>query len=88
VVAISSSSDVHEFKLKPSEVNVTLQGEKTAMQTIERRMIHVQVDLSSAVLTNGTKFRVDVIPPTGITAVQVQPIEVEVIPPSQKKSDE
>jgi YbbR domain-containing protein len=78
---VSGSADVHEYKLKPSEVNVKLQGDKDAMLAIERRMIHVQVDLTGAPVTNGARRLVEVIPPAGTMVVEIQPAEVEVIPP-------
>lgn len=88
VQPMSGNSDVHEFKLKPSEVNVTLQGEKDVLQKVESRMIRIHIDLTDATVTNRTRWRVDVVPPTGTTTVRVDPEEVEVIPPpSNPQSD-
>ena len=78
---VSGTGDMHEYKLKPSEVNVKLQGDKNIMQAIERRMIRVQVDLTGIAVTNETRRPVEVIPPAGTMAIEVQPVEVEVIPP-------
>jgi YbbR domain-containing protein len=79
---VSGSADVHDYKLKPSEVNVKLQGDKNTMLAVERRMIHVQVDLTNLTITNGTRRPVEVIPPAGTMAVEIQPGEIEVIPPA------
>jgi YbbR domain-containing protein len=82
ITVVSGSADVHDFKTRPSEVDVvTVQGEKTVIQKIERRFIRLQVDLTGATLTNGLKRRVEVITPPGVTCMRVLPEEVEIVLP-------
>ncbi len=84
VFVVSGSADVHDLKVSPSEVDlVTLQGEKTIMHNLERKHIHIQVDLTGITITNGMKRRVDVITPPGVTCVGVEPEEVEIIVPPE-----
>ena len=87
ITVVSASTNVHDFKVKPSEVDVvTVQGDKAIIQKLERRHIRVQVDLTDATLTNGLKKRVDVIMPAGVTRVRVLPEEVEIILPPAPES--
>ncbi len=82
IVPVSGNGNVHDFKVKPSEVNLlTLQGKQATIQGIERRHIRVIVDLTDAALTNGLKRRLSVIAPPGAACIHVEPEEVEIIPP-------
>ena len=87
VLVVSGSADVHELKVSPSEVDlVTLQGERTIMDNLERKHIHIQIDLTGITITNGMKRRVDVITPPGVTCMSVDPEEVEIILPPAAES--
>lgn len=79
---VSGSDDVHELRTKPSEVDlVTVQGDKTIIQKLERQHIRIQVDLTKVNITNGMKQRINVITPAGVSSVAVRPEEVEIILP-------
>lgn len=90
VTVVSGNADVHDFKIKPSEVDVvTVQGDKTIVDKLERRHIRVQVDLTGVAPTNGLRKRIDVITPPGVTCMRVLPEEVEIIfPPAPEPKTE
>ena len=82
VAVVSSSTNVHGIRVSPSELDVTVRGEKQVIQQLERQHIRVQVDLSDQAVTNGAKKAVDVVLPAGVTRVRVVPEEVEIILPA------
>lgn len=83
VTVVSSSANVHDLKVKPSELDIlTVQGEKIVLEKLERRHLRVQIDITGAVPTNGLKRRIDVIAPAGVTFIRVQPEEAELVLPT------
>ena len=81
VAVVSSDGDVHGFKVKPSEVNLTVRGASNLLENLERRHVRVQVDLTATDITPGMKRRLDVIAPVGVASMVVEPAEVEIILP-------
>jgi YbbR domain-containing protein len=86
VLVVATAADVHDFRVKPSEVDVTVQGEKAVLDNLQGRQIRVLVDLTTLVQTNGMKRRIEVITPPGVTHVRIEPDEVEIIPPAPPES--
>jgi YbbR domain-containing protein len=82
VLIVSAAADVHDFRVKPAEVDVTVQGEETLLNNLQSRHIRVLVDLSNVATTNALKKRIEVVAPSGITHVRIEPDEVEIIPPA------
>lgn len=82
VVLVSSDSDVRAFKVRPSEVNVTVRGASNLLENLKRENIRVQVDLTSAESVPGLRRRLDVITPQGVAAMTIEPEQVEIIPPA------
>lgn len=79
---VSGSADVRELRVKKNEVDiVTVRGEKTIIETLQRKHIRIQVDLTGVTITNGLRKRIDVITPAGVTCIRVEPQEVEIILP-------
>lgn len=81
VVKVSSSSDVSDVRISPTEVQVTVQGDAPSVVSLPDQDIKVRVDLSD--LVPGRKLRkpVEVSAPAGITYVSIDPAEVEVVLP-------
>jgi len=80
VVVYSLADDVHNFRVNPQEVSVTVQGDRKALETLRGQDIGVTVNLTHLEGTHVRK-RLDVSTPVGIMHVQVNPPEVEVILP-------
>ncbi len=80
VVVYSLAEDVHNFKVNPQEVSVTVQGDRKALETLRGQDIGVTVNLTHLEGTHLRK-RIDVSTPVGIMHVQVNPPDVEVILP-------
>jgi YbbR domain-containing protein len=82
VVVMSSAGDVSAFRVKPSEVDITVQGDPEALRNLQSRQIHALVDLTGIEgSTNENRRRIDVTTPPGFTHVSVVPADVELIRP-------
>jgi YbbR domain-containing protein len=81
VVVLSSAEDVHNFRVSPNEVEVTVRGDANVLNKLESKDIRVMVDLTGIEAARGLRKRIDVSTPAGVTHVQVAPQEVEIIYP-------
>src|SRR5260221_428356 len=80
VVVYSLAEDVHNFKVNPQEVSVTIQGDRKALESLRSQDIGVTVNLTHLEGTRVRK-RIDVSPQVGVMHVRVDPPEVEVLLP-------
>ena|SRR5947207_2125279 len=78
VMVMFAAEDVRTYKVKPSEVDVIIQGDPKILKDLQSRDIRVVVDLTGIEAAHLRK-RVEVSPPPGITHTRVTPQEVEVI---------
>jgi hypothetical protein len=81
VTPVSSSSDVHNFKLSPNEVQVTVLGEAKLLEGLQAEGIKARVDLSGLESEGDLRLHIEVATPPGLTCVDVEPAQVQVIPP-------
>jgi YbbR domain-containing protein len=81
VMVISSASDVHNFKVSPSQVEVTVQGDEREIRTLESKDVRALVDLTGTEAARSLLKRVEVSVPPGVTLVSITPEEVQVNPP-------
>jgi YbbR domain-containing protein len=81
VLVVSEASDVHDFRVLPATVSVTVSGPPEAMSTLQANEIRATVDM-----TVGKELRrkIEVSMPPSVTLVSVEPSHVSVIVPSQK----
>ncbi len=79
VVVLSSAADVHDFKIAPKEVEVTVQGDAKVLQALKSTDIRPIVDLTGVEAVGGFRKRIEVSAPPGVTHVRVLPEEVKVI---------
>lgn len=82
VTVVSSAEDVHDFRVSPKEVEVTVQGDSKSLEELESGQIHVIVNLTGIQAAAPLHKRIEVSVPAGVTHVRVDPQEVEVIFPS------
>src|SRR5437867_789657 len=80
VMVIFAAEDVRTFKVRPSEVEVTVRGEAKVVENLQGKDIRVMVDLTGIDAAHLHK-RIEVSPPAGVTLVRVMPQEVDVIIP-------
>ena len=78
VMVMFAAEDVRSYKVKPSEVEVVVQGETKILKNLQSRDIRVMVDLTGIEAAHMRK-RVEVTPPPGVSHTRVTPQEVEVI---------
>lgn len=81
VVVLSSASDVHDFRVDPREVQVTVQGEPAVLEKLQSNEIRATVDLTGIEGPADLRKRIDVSTPSGVTYVRVFPPDVKVIFP-------
>ena len=81
VLVVSESADVHDFRVVPATVSVTVSGPPEAMSTLQANEIRATVDL-----TTGKELRrkVEISTPPNVTLVSVEPSRVSVILPTSK----
>lgn len=84
VVVMSSAADVRSFRVDPSEVEVTIQGDPKLIENVVAKEIHPMVDLTGVESARDLRKRIDVATPPGITHVRVNPPEVEIIFPTRQ----
>ncbi len=81
VLAVSSGSDVRDFRVVPPTVAVTVNGPSEVMAVLQANQIRAVVDLSGIESAKNSRPRVDVVMPRGVTLVNVNPFRVDVIIP-------
>ena len=81
VLVLSSAADVHDFKVDPQFVTVTVQGDAKKLAALQSNEIHAWVDLSGIEASGTLRKRIEVSTPAGVTFVQVSPPDVRVIFP-------
>ena len=86
VVVMSAAQDVRSFKVNPSAVEVTVQGDAKILKNLSSKDIRVIVDLTGVEGTGGLRKRIEVSTPSGVTHVRVEPEEVEIRFPPKSNS--
>lgn len=81
VELVSGTTDVHLYRVVPSEVRVTVAGSQEAMAVLQASQIRVSVDISGFDPVKDLKRDVDISLPPGITLISVDPAKVGIIPP-------
>jgi hypothetical protein len=84
VTVLSAAEDVRNFKVSPSEVQVTVQGDGGTLQNLQSKDIRATVDLSGVAAARELRKRIQVSAPAGVTYLRVVPQEVQVIFPPDR----
>ena len=85
VLIVSAAADVREFHVTPYTVTVTVSGQPKIMATLHASQVHALVDLTDIEAARNLQRRVDITTPAGVTLVNVNPAEVNVVIPAQRK---
>lgn len=84
VIVLSEAADVHDFKVNPNSVDITLRGDPKALEALKIEQIRALVDLTGVEDVRGLKKKIEITTPPGFTYVNISPSEVDVIEPSKK----
>ncbi len=84
VLVLSSTDDVRNFKVSPSAVEVTVQGDADTMKKLHDEDVHAIVDLTGVSSPRDLRKRVEVAVPPGVAFISVVPQEVQVIFPPER----
>jgi YbbR domain-containing protein len=84
VTILASTEDVHNFRVSPSEVAVTVQGNPKTLQNLLTNDIRAIVDLTGVGAARELRKRIEVSVPAGVTHMRVMPEEVQVIFPPDR----
>jgi len=83
VLIVSTASDVHDFRVLPGTVSVTVSGPPDTMAALAANQVRPMVDLTEVGDVKDLSRRVDVSTPAGVTLISVTPPKVGVILPPQ-----
>ena len=84
VLALSATEDVHNFRLSPAEVEVTVQGDARTLQNLQDKDVRPMVDLTGVGVARELRKRIEVSVPVGVAHTRVAPEEVQVIFPPDR----
>jgi YbbR domain-containing protein len=84
VTILASTEDAHNFRVSPSEVAVTVQGNPKTLQNLQTNDIRAIVDLTGVGAARDLRKRIEVSVPAGVTLMRVMPDEVQVIFPPDR----
>jgi YbbR domain-containing protein len=85
VLVVSASANVHDFRVEPDTVSITVGGPPDAMAVLQANQIRAVVDITDIKPSKNPRRHVDISTPPGVTLVNVEPPEVNVVAPSQKQ---
>jgi hypothetical protein len=86
ITIVSASADVHDFRVAPLAVKVTVTGSAETMKTLAVGQIHAVVNLTGASLIRDLRLPVEISGPTNVAIVSIDPPRVLVIiPPAPEK---
>jgi YbbR domain-containing protein len=84
VVVMSSAADVREFRVNPDMINVKVSGPSEVVAALTEHDIRVTVDLTEIESARGLQARVVVAVPPGVTFIEADPAQVNVVVPGKK----
>jgi YbbR domain-containing protein len=84
VTILASAEDVHNFKVSPREVEITVRGDPKTLQSLQSKDIQAVVDLTGVAVARDLRKRIEVSVPAGVTYLRVAPEEVQVIFPPDR----
>ena len=86
VFVVSAASDVHDFRVLPTTVKVTVSGTAEVMNKLQAGQVHAAVNLTDLGPERDAHLPVEVSAPPGVALVSIDPPKVGVIiPPAPDK---
>ena len=84
VTILASAEDVHNFRVKPDQVEVTVQGDPRKLENLQSKDIRATVDLTGVSTARDLRKSIQVSVPPGVTYTRVTPEQVQVIFPPER----
>ena len=84
VSVLSSVEDVHNFKVSPDRVKVTVQGDFETLQKLQRENVRAMVDLTGIAAGQELHKPIEVSVPAGVAFIRVVPDHVQVVLPPER----
>lgn len=84
IAILSAAEDVHNFRVVPAEVEVTVQADARTLQNLQNKDIRAMVDLTGVAVATDLRKPVLVAVPVGVTCLRLAPREVRVIFPPDR----
>jgi YbbR domain-containing protein len=86
VRVVSAAGDVHDFRVTPASVKVTVSGPADTMNILKIGDVHAVVNLTETNLAHDSRLPVEIFAPTNVTITGIDPASVLVIiPPAPDK---
>jgi YbbR domain-containing protein len=86
VLVVSTAADVHDFRVAPTTVKVTVSGPAEVMNKLQADKVHAVVNLTGIRPEQGLHVPVEVSAPAGVALGNIDPPRVAVIfPPLSSK---
>jgi hypothetical protein len=85
VMVTSAAADVRNLHVNPDRVDVKVRGEARKLEELVAEDLHAFVDLTGIRIVNGVRSRIAITVPSDITFVEVNPPDVEIVPPASVK---
>jgi hypothetical protein len=83
IAIVSAAADVHDYRIAPMAVRVTVTGAAESLKTLEAGQIHAVVNLTGADLVHEAHMPVEISAPTNVTITSIEPARVLVIIPPE-----
>lgn len=84
VTVLSSTEDVHNFRVSPDRVEITVQSDHRTIQNLEGKDIRATVDLTGVTTARDLRKPIRVSVPAGVAYTRLVPEEVQVIFPPER----
>jgi YbbR domain-containing protein len=84
VVVLSSASDVHNYRVEPKTVEVTVEGDAKALQLLSSKDVRALVDLTDIEAGTNVWRRIEISTPPEVKHMKVTPREVRVLFPNSR----
>jgi len=86
VTVVSAAADVHDCRVNPAAVKVTVSGPAGVMNTLKIGDVHAVVELSDTNRTRDLLLPVEIFAPANVTITSVDPPRaLVIIPPAPEK---
>jgi hypothetical protein len=86
VTVVSALADVHDFRVTPRAVKVTVNAPAAIMNTLQIGQVHAVVNITDTNLVRDLRLPVEISAPANVTITSVDPASVLVIiPPTPEK---
>lgn len=86
VTVVSSAADVHDYRVNPAAVKVTVTGPANVMNTLKLGDVHAVVELSDTNRTRDLLLPVEILAPANVTVTSINPARaLVIIPPAPEK---